>query len=176
MSTSHPFTISPAKTQEDLNAIVQLFKAYALALGIDLTFQDFASEVATLPAKYASPTGCLLLARDSAGRGVGCVGLRPLRDEEDDGGGDDDGVAAGVSCCEMKRLYVDPSQRGSGLGRLLAERVVCEARRMGYRRMRLDTLPSMLSARARYKAVGFREIEPYYRTPIDGTIFMELEL
>ncbi|KAI6861262.1 hypothetical protein KC343_g5554 [Hortaea werneckii] len=175
MPSSDPFTIFPAKTQEDLNAIVQLFKAYALALGIDLTFQDFASEVATLPGKYASPTGCLLLARDVAGRGVGCVGLRPLPAKQDDGGGDD-GVAAGVPCCEMKRLYVDPSQRGSGLGRLLAERVVCEARSMGYRRMRLDTLPSMLSARALYKALGFREIEPYYQTPIDGTIFMELEL
>ncbi|KAI7350053.1 hypothetical protein KC320_g5727 [Hortaea werneckii] len=95
MPSSDPFTIFPAKTQEDLNAIVQLFKAYALALGIDLTFQDFASEVATLPGKYASPTGCLLLARDVAGRGVGCVGLRPLPAKQDDGGGDD-GVAAGA--------------------------------------------------------------------------------
>ncbi|KAI7198648.1 hypothetical protein KC343_g9568 [Hortaea werneckii] len=175
MLDSNPFTISPAETQEDLNAIVQLFEAYALALGIELSFQDFASEVASLPGKYASPTGCLFLARDGAGRGVGCVGLRPLPVNEDDGGNDDD-VAAEVTCCEMKRLYVDPNQRGSGLGRLLAERVVCEASRMGYQRMRLDTLPSMLSARALYKALGFREIEPYYRTPIDGTIFMELEL
>ncbi|GAB1733360.1 hypothetical protein NU195Hw_g7970t1 [Hortaea werneckii] len=175
MSDSNPFTISPAKTQEDLLAVCQLFEAYALALGIDLSFQDFASEIATLPGKYSSPTGCLLLARDSAGRGVGCVGLRPLPVDEDDGDDDDD-MAAGVTCCEMKRLYVDPSQRGSGLGRLLAERVVSEARRMGYRRMRLDTLPSMQSARALYKALGFREIEQYYRTPIDGTIFMELEL
>ncbi|KAI7280701.1 hypothetical protein KC345_g4619 [Hortaea werneckii] len=174
MPSSDPFTISPAKTQEDLNAVSQLFEAYALALGIDLSFQAFASEVATLPGKYASPTGCLLVARDRGGRSVGCVGLRRLPADEDDGG--DDSPRAGVSCCEMKRLYVDPSQRGSGLGRLLAESVVSEARRMGYRRMRLDTLPSMLSARALYKTLGFREIEPYYRTPIDGTIFMELEL
>ncbi|KAI6893187.1 hypothetical protein D0869_06216 [Hortaea werneckii] len=173
MTTPDPFVISPAETQEDLNAVRQLFEAYALALGIDLSFQDFTSELASLPGKYAPTTGCLLLARDREGRGVGCVGLRPLPMIED-GGGDD--AAAGVSCCEMKRLYVDPSQRGSGLGRTLAERVIVEAKRMGYQRMRLDTLPSMQSARTLYKALWFREIEPYYRTPIQGTIFMELEL
>ncbi|KAI7217981.1 hypothetical protein KC333_g3893 [Hortaea werneckii] len=173
MPVSDLFAISAAKTQEDLDAVLQLFEAYALALGIDLSFQDFAAEVANLPGKYAPPTGCLLLARDTEGRGVGCVGLRPLPMTED-GGGDD--AATGVSCCEMKRLYVDPSQRGSGLGRILAERVIVEARSLGYQRMRLDTLPSMQSARALYKALGFKEIEPYYRTPIQGTIFMELEL
>ncbi|KAI7200750.1 hypothetical protein D0869_00594 [Hortaea werneckii] len=173
MPVSDPFAISAAKTQEDLDAVLQLFEAYALVLGIDLSFQDFASELASLPGKYALPTGCLLLARDTEGRGGGCVGLRPLPMTEDGGGGD---AVAGGSCCEMKRLYVDPSQRGSGLGRMLAERVIVEARRLGYQRMRLDTLPSMQSARTLYKALGFKEIESYYRTPIQGTIFMELEL
>ncbi|KAI7227392.1 hypothetical protein KC330_g8423 [Hortaea werneckii] len=173
MTTSDSFGISPAETQEDFNAVLQLFEAYALALGIDLSFQDFAAEVASLPGKYALPTGSLLLARDREGRGVGCVGLRPLSIHEDDGG---NGAGATGSCCEMKRLYVDPSQRGSGLGRTLAERLIVEARRMRYQKMRLDTLPSMQSARALYKALGFKEIEPYYRTPIQGTIFMELEL
>ncbi|RMY71836.1 hypothetical protein D0863_04894 [Hortaea werneckii] len=135
MTTSDSFVISPAETQEDFNAVLQLFEAYALALGIDLSFQDFAAEVASLPGKYALPTGCLLLARDQEGQG-----------------------------------------RGSGLGKMLAERVIVEARRMGYQKMRLDTLPSMQSARALYKAGGFEEIEPYYRTPIQGTIFMELQL
>ncbi|KAI6805397.1 hypothetical protein KC332_g4494 [Hortaea werneckii] len=172
MSDSDPFVISPTETQEDLNAVLQLFKAYALALGIDLSFQDFASEVASLPGKYAYPTGCLLLARDGEGRSVGCVGLRPLSADEGDGCN----AAMGSSCCEMKRLYVDPSQRASGLGKMLAEEAIREARRIGYQRMRLDTLPSMHSARALYKALGFREIEPYYPTPIDGTIFLELEL
>ncbi|KAI7086245.1 hypothetical protein KC356_g5211 [Hortaea werneckii] len=172
MSNSDAFVISATETQEDLKAVLELFKAYALALGIDLSFQDFASEVASLPGKYAYPTGCLLLARNREGRGVGCVGLRPLPVDKDDGGI----AGAGSSCCEMKRLYVDPSQRGSGLGKMLAEAVIREARRMGYQRMRLDTLPSMQSARALYKALGFREIEPYYLTPIDGTIFMELKL
>lgn len=171
MPNSDSFVISPAESQGDLNAVIQLFEAYALALGIDLSFQDFAAEVANLPGKYALPTGCLLLARDTEGRGVGCVGLRPLPMTEDGSGAD-----AGVSCCEMKRLYVDPSQRGSGMGRILAEKVIVEARRMGYQRMRLDTLPSMQSARTLYKALGFKDIEPYYRTPIQGTIFMELEL
>ncbi|RMZ00970.1 hypothetical protein D0862_06546 [Hortaea werneckii] len=173
MPSPDRFVISPAERQEDLHAALQLFEAYALALGIDLSFQDFADEVANLPGKYARPTGCLLLARDTEGRGVGCVGLRPLSVDEDDGG---DAAVAASSCCEMKRLYVDPSQRGSGMGKMLAERVIVEARRMGYQRMRLDTLPSMQSARALYKALGFREIEPYYLTPIQGTIFMELEL
>ncbi|KAI7155320.1 hypothetical protein KC349_g7078 [Hortaea werneckii] len=177
MPISDTFAISAAKTQEDLDAVLQLFEAYALALGIDLSFQDFASELASLPGKYALPTGCLLLARDTEGRGVGCVGLRPLPMTEDGGGGGGGGDAVpGGSCCEMKRLYVDPSQRGSGLGRMLADRVIVGARRLGYQRMRLDTLPSMQSARALYKALGFNEIEPYYRTPIQGTIFMELEL
>ncbi|KAI6821887.1 hypothetical protein KC340_g12690 [Hortaea werneckii] len=173
MPSQGPFATSPAETQEDLNAVRQLFEAYALALGIDLSFQDFAAEVANLPEKFALPTGCLLLARDPEGHGVGCVGLRPLSVDEDDGG---DWPGAAGSCCEMKRLYVDPSQRGSGLGRMLAERVIVEARSLGYQRMRLDTLPWMQSARTLYKALGFREIEPYYRTPIQGTIFMELEL
>ncbi|GAB1741887.1 hypothetical protein NU219Hw_g7293t1 [Hortaea werneckii] len=173
MPSHDSFVISPAETQEDLHAVLQLFEAYALALGIDLSFQDFAAEVANLPGKYALPTGCLLLARDTEGRSVGCVGFRPLSVDGNDGG---DGTDTAGLCCEMKRLYVDPSQRGSGMGKMLAERVIVEARRMGYQRMRLDTLPSMQSARALYKALGFREIEPYYRTPIQGTIFMELEL
>jgi len=155
------FTIAPASTQEDVKAATRLFEAYAHSLGIELTFQDFAAEMSSMPGKYAPPTGALLLARNTAGEAIGCVGLRPL----------------GTSgYCEMKRLYVDPKGRGLGIGRALAERAVQEAKRLGYGAVVLDTLPSMESARALYKSLGFAEIEAYYRTPLEGTIFLELKL
>ena len=139
-----------------------LFEAYAKSLGIDLSFQDFATEMKSMPGKYAPPNGSLLLARENVnGDAVGCVGLRSL-------GGD--------RCCEMKRLYVDPKGRGLGVGKTLVEAVIEEAQRLGYQAMRLDTLPDMTSARKLYKSLGFTEISSYYDTPIEGTIFLELLL
>lgn len=154
-------SVSPVSTPEDLKAAVLLFEAYALSLGIDLTFQDFSTEMASMPGKYAPPTGALFLARGAHGEPLGCIGLRPLAP---------DGV------CEMKRLYVSPAGRGLGVGKDLVGAVTQEARRLGYRQMRLDTLPSMASAISLYKKAGFEEIAPYYDTPLAGTKFLELRL
>jgi len=139
----------------DLDEIRTLFREYAASLPFALDFQDFDRELAELPGAYAPPHGALLLAR-----GAGCVGLRPI-DE---------------TTCELKRLYVRPSARGTGLGRRLAEAVVAEARRLGYEEMRLDTVPGMDSAQSLYERLGFREIPPYRPNPIPGARFLELQL
>jgi len=148
-----------ATSAEQIATARMLFKEYEASLGIELTFQGFAQEVLALPGAYAPPAGRLLLATGGAGP-AGCVALRPL-----EGG-----------LCEMKRLYVRPTARGTRLGRRLAETVIGEARAIGYMRMRLDTLPSMKEAFALYQTLGFREIAPYYKTPVVGTRFMELDL
>jgi ribosomal protein S18 acetylase RimI-like enzyme len=141
----------------DLADVTRLFRDYAASLSVDLAYQDFESEVASLPDKYAPPHGALLLARDAGGRPAGCVALRPIEPE---------------SCCEMKRLYVSPSVRGSGLGMRLVEAILREAERIGYREMRLDTLPDMVAALSLYRRFGFEEIAPYYQSPVPGTVFM----
>jgi ribosomal protein S18 acetylase RimI-like enzyme len=151
------FQILPVRSNPDLEATVRLFDAYASSLGIDLAFQDFAAELATMPGKYAAPAGELLLAHDRRGEPLGCVGLRPIMPD---------------GCCEMKRLYVSPWGRGFGLGRALIDAIIGEAIRIGYREMRLDTLPGMVEAIALYRKAGFMPIEPYYDTPLAGTIFL----
>ena len=151
--------IGPAQGVEDMEAVRMLFVEYQTALGVDLCFQGFDRELAGLPGDYAPPGGRLLVAR-ADGEAVACVALRPL----------------GTGTCEMKRLYVRSSQRGLGLGRALAEAVIDEARRAGYERMRLDTLPSMTEAAALYERLGFRDIEPYYENPVAGARFLQLEL
>ena len=143
----------------DLGTVRALFLEYGAGLGVDLSFQDFEAEVASLPGDYVPPTGALLLA-ELDGRPVGCVAMRPWNTET----------------AEMKRLFVRPEGRGSGAGRALAEAVIACARRAGYRRMRLDTLPTMTAARRLYESLGFREIAPYRFNPIPGTAFLELAL
>lgn len=155
------FKIEAVRSPEDLKATMVLFDAYAASLGINLSYQNFVAEMADMPGKYAPPKGELLLARDKDGAAIGCVGLRPLADQ---------------GCCEMKRLYVAPPGRGFGLGKALAEAIVGDARRIGYREMRLDTLPSLTAAIALYERMGFVPNPPYYDTPIKGTIFLSLLL
>jgi len=155
------FDIRPARTPDDLAAVAALFRAYAASLPVGLDYQDFDAELAGLPGKYAPPAGELLLARDAAGAPLGCVALRAL---------------AVDGACEMKRLYLDPAARGSGLGRALAGHIVETARRLGYRELRLDTLPGMGAAQALYAGMGFTEIAPYYAPTPAGTVFLALRL
>ena len=151
--------IRPAEFPQHLDLARGLFRDYAASLGISLEFQDFESELADLPGDYAPPAGRILLAWQE-GQAVGCVALRPL----------EDGI------CEMKRLYVSPIARASGLGRRLANRICMEARAAGYRRMRLDTLASMTAARRLYAAIGFLPIPAYCYNPVPGAIFLDLDL
>lgn len=152
--------IAPATSAQDWRDVATLFRAYADTLPIDLGYQDFGAELASLPGKYAAPDGLVLLARDSEGTAVGCVGLRPLGDGQ----------------CEMKRLYVADSARGTGLGRTLTEAVIAAARGIGYRELRLDTLATMHAALALYAQLGFRPIAPYYAPTPAGTRFLALTL
>ena len=151
------FRIVPARSAEDLACIGRLFRDYAASLDVDLSYQDFDAELAALPGRYAPPAGELLLARGRDDVPVGCVALRPVEPS---------------GSCEMKRLYVAPGGRGGGLGRALVAAVLCEAGRIGYREMRLDTLPSMTDAIALYRRLGFTPLDPYYATPVAGTLFM----
>lgn len=155
------FRIAPARGAGDLAAVADLFAGYAASLPVDLGYQDFDGELAALPGKYAPPAGELFLARDADGAPLGCVGLRPLPDD---------------GCCEMKRLFLRPAARGLGLGRALTEAVIDQARRIGYRELRLDTLAGMAAAQALYRSMGFERIEPYYAPTPAGTVFMGLRL
>ena len=155
-----PMSVSPASFPTDLPAITQLFRAYAASLPIDLGYQGFDGELASLPGKYAPPAGALLIARDANGAALGCVAMRPL----------EDGI------CEMKRLYVAPAGRGQGLGFQLARAIIEAARAAGNHEMRLDTLSTMHEAQTLYRTLGFVEIGAYYDTPIENTVFMSLKL
>lgn len=153
--------IAPVQSADDLAAVAALFQAYEASLDVDLGYQDFAAELAALPGKYAPPAGALLLARDADAQPLGCVALRPM---------------AEPGCCEMKRLYVAPAGRGTGLGRSLMLAIIDAAKAIGYRELWLDTLPSMAEAQGLYRAAGFEPAEPYYDTPVAGTVFLRLML
>ena len=154
------FVITPAGSAAQIAQARELFIEYAQSLGFSLCFQNFDKELAGLPGDYAPPEGRLLLA-DYDGQLAGCIALHKLE--------------PGV--CEMKRLYLRPPFRGKGMGRVLAERIIAEARQIGYQRMRLDTVdPIMKDAVAMYRKLGFKEITPYRPNPIAGAMYMELEL
>lgn len=149
-----------ATSNEEVKQARQLFEEYAAWLGFNLCFQNFDKELAELPGEYAAPSGRLFLAGEND-QVAGCVALRRIGD--------------GIG--EMKRLYVRPEFRGQGLGRTLTETLLREARKIGYRRIRLDTLPGKMDrAIAMYRSLGFKNIEPYYHNPVPGVAFMELLL
>lgn len=153
--------ITPVRDPTGLAAAGSLFRAYADSLPVSLAYQDFDAELATLPGQYAPPAGTLLLAWAPAGQAVGCAALRPLPP---------------LGTCEMKRLFVTPAARGTGLGFALATAVQEAAVRLGYQTILLDTLPSMTAAQAMYRKLGFQETAPYYPSAVPGTLFMRRDL
>ena len=153
-------TLNQVQSPAQIAQARELFLEYADSLGFSLCFQGFEQELAGLPGDYAPPDGRLLIA-EYRSELAGCVALHKLD--------------AGV--CEMKRLYLRPQLRGRGVGRALAETVIAEARAIGYRKMRLDTVePVMPNAVALYRRLGFAEIEAYRANPIAGALYMELDL
>jgi GNAT superfamily N-acetyltransferase len=151
--------IHTAQFPQHVEAVRAIFREYAESLGIDLSFQNFDAELADLPGKYAAPRGRVLLAWRE-GEVIGSVAMRPL-DE---------------TVCEMKRLYVRPVGRGQQLGTRLAEYIVQVAREVGYTKVRLDTLPTMQAAQNVYASLGFVPIPAYVFNPVEGTLFLELDL
>ena len=153
-------SFAQAQTSDEIAKARELFLEYAQSLGFSLCFQNFDQELGGLPGDYAPPDGRLLLA-EYEGQLTGCVALHKLAD----------------GICEMKRLYLRPQFRGKGLGRVLADHIIAQARQIGYQRMRLDTVePVMKNAVAMYRSLGFKEIAPYCSNPIAGAMYMELEL
>jgi len=160
MSDSLP-SIMHASWPDDIEIVRSLFREHMTSLGVDLSFQDVESEVADLPGQYGPPAGTTLIARDQSGYPVGCCALRPL---------------AELGVCEMKRLHVRRQARGKKIGRRLANEIIDYARRVHYKRMLLDTLPSMHAAKELYASLGFRPTAPYYNNPLPGTVYLSLDL
>lgn len=181
MDNQPRYYIRPARTKEDIDAVWQLFKTYADGLGIDLSYQSFAQELSGLPGRYAPPYGELFLARATDDDAVlGCAAFRPFDDLKQEqhperiSGAETPKPRA--RRCEMKRLYVCPEARGTGLGEALARAILEKAAELGYCEALLDTLPIMVSAVRLYEKLGFVEIPHYYETPVPGTKFYSLQL
>jgi GNAT superfamily N-acetyltransferase len=151
--------IHAASSPIELAAVRELFLEYAASLPVDLEYQEFDEEVAALPGEYAPPRGALLLATTGT-HWIACVAVRPID----------------AAICELKRLYVRPEARGQGLGKRLTLAAVAFARGVGYRAMRLDTLPSMTEAQRLYRQLGFADIAAYRFSPVEGNVYLELDL
>lgn len=151
--------IKPVQTEREVEEVRDLFHEYEAFLNIDLCFQSFEEELASLPGEYSHPNGELIIALDGK-RIVGCVAIRKLDS----------------SICEMKRLFVKQEFRKAGLGRQLTEKIIKVAQELGYSLMRLDTLDRLTEAMCLYETLGFRKIEPYYENPLPGVVYWELEL
>jgi putative acetyltransferase len=158
-----PLSLAEPQSDSEWVASAAIFREYGDSLGIDLSFQNFEEELASLPGLYAAPRGTVLLAWVD-GELAGCCALRPIEDIDV------------PNAAEMKRLYVRPAFRRFGLGRLLAEAVLDAARRMGYSSVLLDTLDDMEAARALYEELGFVEIPPYYHNPLPGSHYLRVDL
>ena len=156
--------IVPALSEETISQARNLFREYASTIGVEVCLVDFERELASLPGLYAPPGGRLLLAIQqipgNPGEAIGCAALRKLEPD----------------ACELKRLYVRPAFRGQGAARELVKELIADARSIGYKRMVLDTLPSMQVAHKLYRTIGFREIPAYQRNPIPGSLFFGLAL
>jgi ribosomal protein S18 acetylase RimI-like enzyme len=161
--SSPPIELVFPDTPARLGAVREIMREYARGLQVDLCFQNFDAELAGLPGDYAAPTGQLLLALVD-GEPAGCGALRALADVDH------------ANACEMKRLFVRPAFRRFGLGRLLAQALMDDARRAGYSTMLLDTLDDMEAARGLYGSLGFEETEPYYFNPIAGAHYLKATL
>jgi ribosomal protein S18 acetylase RimI-like enzyme len=166
MSTNYDgacYTIRDALTPGDLAIAASLFREYALSLDFSLDYQGFEQELASLPGKYGPPRGCILIAWRSHGHkleAIGCAALRTLD----------------ARTCEMKRMFVRPSYRGYGIGRMLAEGLISRAKAFGYEAMRLDSSSDFKAAVGLYQSLGFQPIDRYNDDPLPCTVFMELDL
>jgi putative acetyltransferase len=159
METAQRHSIVDGHAEDSIPAVRELFREYSAWLGVNLCFQDFEAELATLPGKYAPPTGAILLAHVN-GALAGCVALRCLA----------------PPVCETKRLWIREPCRGTGLGRRLVSEILARAHAAGYARICLDTLPQMKAAHALYRELGFYEVPAYYKNPLPGAIYLEKDL
>ncbi|MDP1675524.1 MAG: GNAT family N-acetyltransferase [Bacteroidota bacterium] len=165
--------IFPATTTEQTEIVRLLFVEYQQSLNFSLCFQGFDQELATLPGKYSPPNGRLYLA-ECDNTIAGCIALRPM--EENGVPARRSAVFPHAGVCEMKRLFVRKEFRGKGIGKILKEKIIADAKQIGYHTMRLDSLQRMETARSLYKKLGFIVIPAYYNNPLDEVVYMEMNL
>lgn len=157
--SQYKVTIKQAQTESEFEEVCNLFREYEAFLNVDLGFQSFEEELADLPGKYTRPGGDLLIGLQDD-KILGCVAIRKLEG----------------NVCEMKRLFVRPEARGTGLGIQLGREIIAIARELGYTLMRLDTLDSLTEAMQLYEKLGFQKTKPYYENPLPDVVYWELNL